>query len=343
VADDTLIHSDPLPAQGHPMGWLEILDRTGKVAERFPVTRVSQSVGRAYDNDIVLDDPYVCPHHVELTWHEGLLQVEDVGSVNGVFFGPREERMTRELVANDNRFRLGRTVLRFRRHDCPLPATWIDRPLHAPLRWVERPWVLVLIFVGLILYKSFAFYMTATASIDHVRLVTDQVALIAVVIAWSALWAFPSRLLMGRWNFLIHCGIASTGIIVQGSVETMLGIACFMVDADQVLTTLTQVAGWLVLLAVLYAHMSYLVAAPAGRLLRWAGGVTLVFAGLVSLVQYLQSQEFSTSPDYVMTLKPPPLILVEGVSPEQLLVQFDELGAGVTEALEEGKKASAKP
>lgn len=343
MADDTLMQEVQVVTDGHPMGWLEILDRTGKVAERFPVTRTHLSVGRAYDNDIVLDDPYVCPHHVMLSWHEGLLQVEDVGSLNGVFFGEQEKRLTRELVTNDGRFRLGRTVLRFRRHDCPLPATWMDRPLHAPLRWVERPWVLGLIFLGLVLYKTSGFYLTSAATIDHVRLVTDQVALVAVIIAWSALWAFPSRLLMGRWNFLVHCGIASAGIMLQGGAETVVGFACFMVDADQALTSFTQGVGWFMLMAVLYAHMSYLVASPAGRLMRWAGGVTLICATLVSLVQYLESQEFSTTPDYVMTLKAPPLTLVEGEPPGELLERFDVLQEEVAQRVEASRKEPSNP
>jgi len=325
VVDEPLISVGGSLTSEHPTGWLEILDRTGKVAGRFPVFHTRMSVGRAYDNDVVLDDPYVCPHHVALSWREGLLQVEDLESVNGVFFGMQEVRLTRELVENDGRFRIGRTVLRFRRHDCPLPATWVDRPLHAPLRWYERPWVLVTIFLGLVLYKTLSFYLTETSSIDQGQLVTEQVALAAVVIAWSALWAFPSRLLMGRWNFLVHCGIAASGIMVQGGVETLLGYACFMIDVDGALASLEHVAGWLVLLAVLYAHMSYLVAAPAGRLLRWAGSVTLTFAALVSLVQYLESREFSAVPDYVMTLKPPPLRLGAGLSRAELLVELDEL------------------
>ncbi len=314
-------------------GWLEILDRTGKVARRFPVGIEPVRIGRAYDNDIVLDDPYVCPHHVRATWHEGLLRVADEQSVNGVFFGKQETRLAEDLVGNDGRFRIGRTLMRFRRHDCPLPATWVDRPLHAPLRLVERPWVLAGLYLGVLVYQGLEFFFTSTTKIDQVGLVTEMVALAAVVIGWAGLWAFPSRLLMGRWNFLIHCGIASFAIVALGVSEILIENVVYLLDIDPGATVLIQGAEWLLLAVALYAHLSYLVAAPAARLMRWAGGIALGLAGLVGLIQYLEGQEFSPRPEYTMTLKAPLFRVQAGVLPEELLRGLDQLRQGADDAL----------
>ena len=329
MADEALNHSPPVPRE--PLqGWLEVLDRTGKVALRYPLKEEALNIGRGYDNDIILDDPYVCPHHLSIVCRAGRLEVQDLQSVNGVFFGRKEEKSTMALVDNDGRFRVGRTTLRFRRHDCALPATWVDRPLHAPLRLVERPWVLVLLFLAVVCYQGLDFFYTSSSRIEYVGLVTEQVALVAVIIGWSALWAFPSRLLMGRWNFLVHCGIASFGILAQAGCEIVLQHACYALDLDLALRGLVQLCGWLVLLAVLYAHMTYLVAAPASRLLRWAGGVTFCLAALVTLVEYLEMQEFRASPQFTMTLKAPPLRVTSGQPPESVMVQLDALRDDVT-------------
>ena len=45
-------------------GFLEIEDRQGHVVERVRITSVPVSVGRAYDNDVILADAYVCPYHL---------------------------------------------------------------------------------------------------------------------------------------------------------------------------------------------------------------------------------------------------------------------------------------
>ena len=44
-----------------PLGYVEILDGKGGVVERFPVIESFPiKIGRAYDNDVILSDPYVC-------------------------------------------------------------------------------------------------------------------------------------------------------------------------------------------------------------------------------------------------------------------------------------------
>ena len=44
------------------MIWVEILDRHRNVATRHRLGD-GASIGRAYDNDVIVDDPTVAPHH----------------------------------------------------------------------------------------------------------------------------------------------------------------------------------------------------------------------------------------------------------------------------------------
>jgi ABC-type multidrug transport system ATPase subunit/pSer/pThr/pTyr-binding forkhead associated (FHA) protein len=60
-------------------------------------------LGRAPDNDIVLDDPLVSRHHARLTWDGTTLQVTDLGSSNGTRVNDAEldPRAPRTLRADD--------------------------------------------------------------------------------------------------------------------------------------------------------------------------------------------------------------------------------------------------
>ena len=71
-----------------------------------------------------------------------------------------------------------------------------------------------------------------------------------------------------------------------GVSEVLSGILCYMLDADRLLPVLTEGSAWLVFGGVLYAHLTYLVAVPAARLMRWAGSVTAVLAALVVITSY---------------------------------------------------------
>ena len=50
-----------------PLGYIEVLDHKGEVSTRFPSIALPVTIGRAYKNQIILDDPFVSPEHVRVT------------------------------------------------------------------------------------------------------------------------------------------------------------------------------------------------------------------------------------------------------------------------------------
>ena len=73
----------PLSQRDDTVGLLEVLNRSGQVDQRIAVAPGRITVGRALDNDVILDDPYVCPHHLALEVESGHVTLEDLDSVNG--------------------------------------------------------------------------------------------------------------------------------------------------------------------------------------------------------------------------------------------------------------------
>ena len=57
--------------------------------ESFTITASRTTLGRHRDNDIVLDDPSVSAHHVELHMNGGKYTVTDLGSLNGTYVNRR--------------------------------------------------------------------------------------------------------------------------------------------------------------------------------------------------------------------------------------------------------------
>ena len=57
-----------------PLGYIEVLDSKGNVLERRPIDYFPIHIGRAYNNEVVIDDPYVCPAHVAI-------ELDDRGSL----------------------------------------------------------------------------------------------------------------------------------------------------------------------------------------------------------------------------------------------------------------------
>src|SRR5215471_15756453 len=104
------------------MIWVEILTRHGEVLARHRLQCGAGGeevrVGRGYDNDVVVDDPFVAARHLRIARDEsGALVAHDLGSANGLFVGPDRRRHERVAIDPSQPLRIGRTLLRVRETD----------------------------------------------------------------------------------------------------------------------------------------------------------------------------------------------------------------------------------
>ena len=97
------------------LAWLEILDRHGDVSSRHSVHAWPLKIGRAYTNDIVLDDPQIAAHHVEIRPAEdGNYHAVDLGSLNGILNKNSKLNQAEALISADDVLRIGQTQIRIR-------------------------------------------------------------------------------------------------------------------------------------------------------------------------------------------------------------------------------------
>jgi hypothetical protein len=77
---------------------IEVLARDGEVLTRHRIERLPATIGRALDNDVIVDDPFVAPLHLVLEARgEGPAQVvaRDAGSRNGVYLMRSQSALAR--------------------------------------------------------------------------------------------------------------------------------------------------------------------------------------------------------------------------------------------------------
>ncbi|HSY26766.1 MAG TPA: FHA domain-containing protein, partial [Burkholderiaceae bacterium] len=127
--------------------FVEVLARNGEVRQRHRLEELPIHLGRAYDNDLILDDPHAAAHHaiVEST-EDGILQIRDMGSRNGIIH--RGHRRNDIALDGHQVVRLGHTNLRIRASDFPVDAEVADTTLHS---WEgARPALLGLLLIILL-------------------------------------------------------------------------------------------------------------------------------------------------------------------------------------------------
>ena len=307
-------------------GFLEVLDNAGKVAERVRVTRLPLVIGRAYDNDVIVADPYVCPYHARLSMDEsGRLTVQDLGSVNGMFENGDKHRVSIATLKPGGWIRLGHSRLRFRSLDYAVSPTLEDHHAHRFRGLYENRVAQVLIFaVTLAALWASSFFETVErrgASEPTFELVLPVI----FILLWAGVWGFAGRVITHRIKFLVHCAVISVALLTIFIFDTTLEYLAFALSMDQVRNMLSVLGGLTIVGLALYSHLRFATLASRLRLGIVAGAISISIIGLVALKFHVESSEFSPIPHNRATLKAPMFRLVDGDSADEFFARIGEL------------------
>jgi len=198
---------------------VETLARNGEVLQRQRVATLPIRMGRAYDNDVIVDDDYAAPHHalVDATL-DGKLLLRDLGTRNGIV---HKGRCVKELhLDGDTVVRMGHTTLRIRSAAHPVPPELTDRTMHG--------WEGVLPGAAGVLLTALTALLAAWLldrnNIELQRYVQWPAAAVGAGLLWSGLWAFGNRLFgrrarLGRHYFIFGLALAALlGVRLAASV-----------------------------------------------------------------------------------------------------------------------------
>lgn len=92
----------------------------GELKFKHPLNSIATRIGRAADNDVVIDNAGVSSHHALIVQEEGAFIVEDTGSTNGVFVNGR--RVSRKLLQYGDEIGIFKHILKFTAVDLPVAS-----------------------------------------------------------------------------------------------------------------------------------------------------------------------------------------------------------------------------
>ncbi len=285
---------------------LEVLDERGVPRARVRLDAFPATIGRGYDADVILDDPYVDARHARLRPNgDGGFVVDDLGSVNGLFAGRRGPRQASLAVHPGDTFRLGRTTLRLCDAAQTVPPALVDREGAGPslASRLTTP-VSLLALAGALAVVSTLTWLGSYERVGSAKVVSDSFPLLFAVAMWAGAWALASRIVTHRFAFLQHMAVAATvatvGVLVSVGTEWLSFFFPSGGAAEAVDTILSLALGVL----LLYGHLT--LASSLSRRARWraAAGMTMVVTALVAFMAVAEEDEYSSDLEYTSVLKP---------------------------------------
>jgi hypothetical protein len=229
--------------------WVEVISHHGEVAARLPIDGAEARVGRAFDNDVVVDDPHVAPHHLRIhRGEDGELVAEDLGTLNGLFPEHGGRRVERLSLAKEPGFRIGRTTIRVRDAAHPVAPEKLLTAPRAHAAWAGTLGAVLLLMLLVVQWFGFTSQPNANA------VFLPLLGFVTVLALWTSVWSVLSRIFFGHAQFALMLRIAVTACIALVVWDQVAETASFSLawrDAAEY----SGLGAWALLGAACYGHL----------------------------------------------------------------------------------------
>lgn len=276
---------------------VEIRGRGGQLLERFRSDAAQISIGRAFDNELIVEDQYVSPHHLTLVKAGDGWLINDHGSLNGYEHGTRRGK-DGEFVKSGDRLRIGHTELHVfcERHAVPeaLPVDGSEVRLARLGRHSVWP---LLLLASLAVFLAQA-YLGSFHEFRWLPSLGEQINWIFGVGIIAAFWALVGRLLRHRAAFLAHLSIWSLYGICAVLASWFASIAGYNISSGLVFAALDQALSFGLQVVALWASLLLATTLHRNWRLGCAVCVSAAFLAIGLITRGGLEREFSSVPDY---------------------------------------------
>ena len=309
------------------------------------------TLGRAYANDIIVDDPFVDAHHVRIrSTSDGEVVLEDLDSVNGVRSG--RTRLPASIPMQSGfEAQVGRTMLRFHDLDDPVPPALRDEEQAPPtqpvreariavastssdepptnrriVRWATA--LLPVVAMGVFALFSWLGNTDRSSASDAF---SAAIGFILLASLWAGLWALAGRIVVHRLNFRTHLAITAAATLGALGIAILSDWSAFLFPRGLVVPVIVTVLSLGLLASVLATHLEYASSLSARHRWRFGAAAALTFLGLGLLSTLIDDEKFSDVPTYSHTLKP----LSSTIIPAQGIDDFTRVMAEAKKEVDE--------
>jgi FHA domain len=316
------------PVSSHPrLALIELSELGGTGRRTVDVLAWPLTLGRALDNHIVIDDPFVAAHHALLDRaSDGSLQITVLDSANGVQMGASGASVndlsagqTRLLPVSGALLKLLRLPNEALAPEQPLPklisagSPAVSTPSRARSRmW---PWWTGL---SLMAFEAASHWIGLDPGADFSAWLPLLLGVPVAVVVWCGVWALLSKLFNHHFDFSGHMKLA---------LPWMLAMAVAQAIWPQISASLASPFLWRLTPLLTVALAAFLVRAHLSHVLpnkrqAVAVGVAAMALGAVgiSAISNLRSHDSLSNGSYMSTL-PLPAMRLGSTSGEQKLVQ----------------------
>ncbi len=314
---------------------LEIDRPSGLPAEYRSLDQDSVMIGRGFDNDVIINDPYVEARHVCIRRTESGWSCEDLGGANGTFLTGQDGKGEKVRVngtatlCSGDVLGIGRTAIRVWEGQHPVEPARILPVARIPSFFAyPHKTGLNLFFALLAFYAVFYFvfyHLNPRKEIPLMMILAEETLALVCLVAWAGVWATITRSAKRQHRMGQHLLFTCQWVILNYFAGVLLKNIIFFFCDETVAMVLSCITFGLLGGFVLYVHMAIATNMSAVKRAVVSGCIMLSMIVLGVLLFYGWHDVFEPDPRHFVNLVPMPELVIPTIPISEEIKRLDIL------------------
>lgn len=295
-----------------PIIIIEEISRGQKMLRRHKLSQDSITIGRGYDNDIILSDPHICPNHIHLDFAQGSWILTDKNTVNGSFIEhPKntKQKADQHKLNDGDIINVGKSQLRILFIDHPVAPTVNFSPFESFIDLMRHPLAL---FINIALFIGIAGslgYLSSPIESNYSQFFVNAIGMALIFGLWPAGVALVSHLTKHDARTMAQFGISFVFFNMMWFSDFVDTLVAFNTANKSLMIFIAALLpiGLTFCMFWLNAYIGFHMTAKR-RIIVALSITTLLFGGSY-LVQFSHKPEFDPRPQYNATIMAPAFLL----------------------------------
>jgi hypothetical protein len=304
---------------------LELLSPKNIPIKHYKFDQDYVCVGRDFNNDLRLDDPYVCPSHmlVAIDPESGQLMVNDCQSTNGIKVNNKIVRQA-NLTSHDI-IKIGRTRFRVIDTKVPLVEAMPLSELEENISWLNKAHLALILCLLCLSFLMISRYLTSVTEFNLVKALPSELGQLAILFLWPLSFAVLAKVVKKESYIVSQFSLTLLLILTINVLLLIEKVLVFNLQPDPWFSwlELTILAG----LSSGFIWLSLFIAFHQSNKRRNIIAFTMTFIILapISALGFLNNGEFTPRPRYNPVLLPPAYNFTRAIETEKFVNATDKL------------------
>ena len=314
---------------------IEEISRGHKLIGRHKFLKDTISIGRGYQNDIIVSDPHVCSEHLTMEFNGEHWLISDSGSVNGSFIEDHKDLLYQYPVKSGDIITLGKSQIRIMFPNHPVEESVTFSPFENIVDIARHPVILICSILLFACVAGFLYYLNSAKEVTFTQLLVPSIKMTLIFALWPAGVAIVSLLTKHDTRILSQLGICFIFFNLMWLNDILERFVQFNVSSQWPFMWVIALIPIGLSFCLFWFNCSIGFHTTEQRRIAIAFGLTVLLFGGSALINLSKKSDFTPYPKYNATLMTPNFHVTSTTTVDEFIEDSETLFEKVTRRIEE--------